>query len=192
MQHACLLFNQRTPVALHLIFNILLDCSPPTNLAVSLTTLSDWNVLSGEADKLISRKHFSNYKYDFHLWSDDSPTQVACLLSNQKTPVALHLTFNILLDCSPPTNLAVSLTTLSDWNVLSGEADKLISRKHFSNYKYDFHLRSDDSPTQVAKRGKWGHLHLVPTESKPRAYVIAKSLTASGSGSTSLIQITML
>ncbi|RMX58814.1 hypothetical protein pdam_00012871, partial [Pocillopora damicornis] len=50
-----------TPVALHLIFNILLDCSPPTNLAVSLTTLSDWNVLSGEADKLILRKHFSNY-----------------------------------------------------------------------------------------------------------------------------------
>ena len=72
MQHASLLSYQKTPVALHLIFNILFNCSPPTNFIVSPTTLSDWNVLLGEADKLILRKRFSNSKYDFHLWSDDS------------------------------------------------------------------------------------------------------------------------
>lgn len=52
MQHASLLSYQKTPVALHLIFNILFDCSPPTKFIVSPTTLSDWNVLLGEANKL--------------------------------------------------------------------------------------------------------------------------------------------
>ena len=55
MQHASLLSYQKTPVAFHLIFNILFDFSPPTNFVVSPTTISDWNVLLGEADKLILR-----------------------------------------------------------------------------------------------------------------------------------------
>ena len=58
LQHACLLSSQKTPIAFHLIFNILFDCSPPANLVVSPTTLSDWNVLLGEADKLILLKRF--------------------------------------------------------------------------------------------------------------------------------------
>ena len=71
VQHACLLSYQKTPVALRLIFNILFNCSPLKNFVVSPTTLSDWNVLLSEADKLILRKCFSNSKYDFHLWSND-------------------------------------------------------------------------------------------------------------------------
>ena len=72
LQHACLLSSQKTPIAFHLIFSILFNCSPPANLVVSPTTLSDWNVLLGEADKLILLKRFGNSKYDFHIWSDDS------------------------------------------------------------------------------------------------------------------------
>ena len=51
--HLCY-FYQKTPVALHLIFNILFNCRPLTDFIVSPTTLSDWHVLLGEADKLIS------------------------------------------------------------------------------------------------------------------------------------------
>ena len=72
LQHACLLSSQKTPIAFHLIFSILFNCSPSANLVVSPTTLSDWNVLLGEADKLILLKRFRNSKYDFHIWSDDS------------------------------------------------------------------------------------------------------------------------
>ena len=64
LQHACWLSNQKAPIALHLIFSILFNCSPPTNLIVSPTTLSDWNVLLGEADKLILCKRFANSKYE--------------------------------------------------------------------------------------------------------------------------------
>ena len=100
----------------------------------------------------------------------------------QKTPVALHLIFNILFNCSPPTNFIVSPTTLSDWNVLLGEADKLILRKRFSNSKYDFHLWSDDSHKGGEERHIVGVHTWCPLESKSRAYVLANSLTASGSG----------
>ena len=108
--------------------------------------------------------------------------QHASLLSYQKTPVALHLIFNILFNCSPPTNFIVSPTTLSDWNVLLGEADKLILRKRFSNSKYDFHLWSDDSHKGGEERHVVGVHNWCPLENKPWAYVLANSLTTSGSG----------
>ncbi|XP_068721450.1 uncharacterized protein [Montipora capricornis] len=104
--------------------------------------------------------------------------QHACLLSNQKAPIALHLIFSILFNCSPPKNLIVSPTTLSDWNVL---LDKLILCKRFANSKYDFHVWSDDSN----KGGKERHIVGVHTwcheTNKPRAYVLANSIVASGS-----------
>ena len=108
--------------------------------------------------------------------------QHACLLSSQKTPIAFHLIFSILFNCSPPANLVVSPTTLSDWNVLLGEADKLILLKRFRNSKYDFHIWSDDSN----KGGEERHIVGVHTwcqeTHKPRAYVLANSIVASGSG----------
>ena len=58
LQHASLLSSQKTPIVLHLIFNILFNCSPQTNVVVSPSTLADWNILLGEADKLILRKQF--------------------------------------------------------------------------------------------------------------------------------------
>ena len=41
LQHACLLFSQKAPIALHLIFSILFNCSPPTNVVVSPSTMAD-------------------------------------------------------------------------------------------------------------------------------------------------------
>ena len=60
LQHACLLSSQKTPIALHLIFSILFNCSPPANVVVSPSTLADWNILLGEADKIILRKRFAS------------------------------------------------------------------------------------------------------------------------------------
>ncbi|PFX22700.1 Zinc finger MYM-type protein 1 [Stylophora pistillata] len=82
---------------------------------------------------------------------------------------------------APPTNFVVSPSTLSDWNVLLGEADKLILLKRFSNSKYDFHLWSDDSHKGGEERHIVGVHTWCPIESKPRAYVLANSLTAGGS-----------
>ena len=67
LQHACLLSSQKTPIALHLILNMLFRCSPLMNVVVSPTTLAGWNVLLWEADKLILHKRFGSNKYDFHV-----------------------------------------------------------------------------------------------------------------------------
>lgn len=105
--------------------------------------------------------------------------QHAYLLSNQKAPVALHLIFIILFNCSPPTNLIVSPSTLSDY-VLLGEADKLILQKRLARNKHDFHVWSDDS----SKGGDERHIVGVHTwcqeTDKPKAYVLANSIVASG------------
>ena len=69
--HVCFV-SQKTPIALHLIFSILFNCSPTANVGVSSSTLADWNILLGEAGKLIFRKRFASSQYDFHIWSDDS------------------------------------------------------------------------------------------------------------------------
>lgn len=75
-------------------------------------------------------------------------------------------------------------TTLSDRNVLLGEADKLILLKRFRNSKYDFHIWSDDSNKGV--QGEERHIVRVHTwcqeTHKPRACVLANSIVASGSG----------
>ena len=74
--------------------------------------------------------------------------QHACLLSSQKTPIALHLMFSILFNCSPPTNVAVSPSTMADWNILLGEADKLILRIGNTISMYGVM-----TPTKVVKSG---------------------------------------
>ena len=76
----------------------------------------------------------------------------ACLLSSQKTPIAFHLIFSILFNCSPPANLVVSQTTLSDWNVLLGEADKLIVLKRFETARMIF-TSGVMIPTKGGKKG---------------------------------------
>ena len=110
--------------------------------------------------------------------------QHACLLSSQKTPMALHLIFSILFNCSPPTNVVhvVAPSTMADWNILLGEADKLILRKRFASSQYDFLVWSDDSNKGVEEWHIVGVHTWCPEINKPRAYVLANSLTASGSG----------
>ena len=108
--------------------------------------------------------------------------QHACLLSSQKTPIALHLIFSILFNCSPPANVVVSPSTLADWNILLGEADKIILRKRFASSRYDFHVWSDDSNKGGEERHIVGVHTWCPETNKPRAYVLGNSLTASGSG----------
>ena len=93
----------------------------------------------------------------------------------------LHLIFSILFNCSPPTNV-VSPSTMADWNILLGEADKLILRKRFASSQYDFHVWSDDSNKGGEERHIVGVHTWCPEIHKPRAYVLANSLTASGSG----------
>ena len=108
--------------------------------------------------------------------------QHACLLSSQKTPIALHLIFSISFNCSPPANVVVSPSTLADWNILLGEADKLILRKKLASSRYDFHVWSDDSNKGGEERHIVGVRTWCPEINKPRAYVLGNSLTASGSG----------
>ena len=52
----------------------------------------------------------------------------------------------------------------------------------YSYSEYDFHLWSDDSFKGGEERHVVGVHTWCPIESKPRAYVLANSLTASGSG----------
>ena len=73
LQNACLLSSQKTPIALHLIFSLLFNYSPPTNVVVSPFTLPNWNILLGEADKLIFCKnlrvaHMISHCRVFQLW----------------------------------------------------------------------------------------------------------------------------
>ena len=108
--------------------------------------------------------------------------QHACLLSGQKPPIALHLIFSILFNCSLPTNVVVSPSTLTDWNILLGEADKVILRKRFASSQYHFHVWSDDSNKGGKEQYIVGVHTLCPEINKPRAYVLGNSLTASGPG----------
>ena len=73
-------------------------------------------------------------------------------------------------------------TALEECYLMSNIVDKVILRKRFSNSKYDFHLWSDDSHKGGEERHVVGVHTWCPLESKPRAYVLANSLTASGSG----------
>ena len=107
--------------------------------------------------------------------------QQACLLSREKTSIALHLPFSILFNCSPATNDVVSPSTVADWTI-ELEADKLILRKSFGSSQYDFHVWSDDSNKNGEERHVVGVHTWCPEINKPRAYVLAKSLTASVSG----------
>ena len=65
---------------------------------------------------------------------------------------------------------------------MSNIVDKLILRKRFSNSEYYFNLWSDDSHKGGEERHVMGVHTWWPIESKPRAYVLANILTASGSG----------
>ena len=65
LQHTCMLPFQKTSL---LFFgrSPLPDCIP------SPSTLSTWNNILAEADKIDLRSRFSASKSDFHLWADGS------------------------------------------------------------------------------------------------------------------------
>ena len=109
--------------------------------------------------------------------------QHACLLSSQKTPIALHLILVFYLTVAPQQiNVVVSPSTLADWNILLGKADKLILRKRFASSQYDFHVWSVDSIKSGEERHIVGVHTWCPEINKARTYVLGNSLTASGSG----------
>ena len=71
---------------------------------------------------------------------------------------------------------------LEECYLMSNIVDKVILRKRFSNSKYDFHVWSDDSHKGGEERHVVGVHTWCHIESKLRAYVLANSLTESGSG----------
>ena len=60
LQHASLLSNQKLSLTLDLIFTLLFNCDPPINFIILPTTVSDWNILLGEAEKLEDEKILEN------------------------------------------------------------------------------------------------------------------------------------
>ena len=108
--------------------------------------------------------------------------QHTCLLSFQKASMAIDLCFNLFFSKPPPARFVPSPATLSSWNVILGEVDKINLRKKFVDGPYDFHIWADDSN----KAGNDRHFVGIHTwdskESKPEAHILGYSLISSGSG----------
>eukprot|EP00117_Sycon_ciliatum_P044581 scpid18064/ scgid32145/ len=110
--------------------------------------------------------------------------KIACMLSNQKAAVALHLCHHILTGEPPCNNLgtAVSPATLSEWNVLLGEVDKAVLRKQLSTTEFDIAVFADDSN----KRGEDRHMlgvHIWSAErGGPVGYLLANTIVKTGRG----------
>ena len=72
LQHTCLLSFQKASMAIDLCFNLFFSKPPPARFVPSPATLSSWNAILGEVDKINLRKKFVDSPYDFHIWTDDS------------------------------------------------------------------------------------------------------------------------
>ena len=44
---------------------------PPVQYVPSPSTLSAWNIILAERDKINLRHHFQNTRYECHIWADD-------------------------------------------------------------------------------------------------------------------------
>ena len=108
--------------------------------------------------------------------------QHTCMLSFQKTSLALELCFDLFFGCNPPPDFIPSPSTLSIWNNILGEADRINLRNRFSASKSDFHLWADDSNKGGNDRHAVG-VHTWNNEAeKPEGLILGYSLVSSGSG----------
>ena len=108
----------------------------------------------------------------------------ACLLSNQKTSLALDLMYQVLTHEAPSSESGceVSPTTLSRWNVLLGEVDRLNLRKELESTTSDICLFADDSNKGHEERHIMG-VHLWSNKLEgPVGYVLTNSIIASTKG----------
>ena len=73
--------------------------------------------------------------------------KIACLLSNQKAALALHLNHHIRTGEAPHKGLGttISPTTLAEWNLLLGEVDKSVLKDELSTIEFDIAVFADDS-----------------------------------------------
>ena len=108
--------------------------------------------------------------------------QHAGLLSNQKLSLTLDLIFTLLFNCDPPTNFIISPTTVSDWNILLGEADKITLKSMLKHSEFEIHLWGDDSHKGSEERHVFGCHTWDQDRQHPVRYVLGNLLTASGSG----------
>ena len=72
LQHTCLLSFQKASMAIDLCFNLFFSKLHPARFVPSPATLSSWNVILGEVDKINLRKKIVGSPYDFHIWADNS------------------------------------------------------------------------------------------------------------------------
>ena len=72
IQHSCLLSDQKMSLCIDLIFSALFGKNPPPHFVVSPSSLSLWNIVLGEASKLILKKFFIGNSNAVYLWGDDS------------------------------------------------------------------------------------------------------------------------
>ncbi|XP_065178845.1 uncharacterized protein LOC135809422 [Sycon ciliatum] len=110
--------------------------------------------------------------------------KIACILSNQKAALAIHLSHHVLTGQAPCSHLGTtcSPSSLAKWNLLLGEVDKAILRDTLSSTPYDIAVFADDSN----KKGEDRHMVGVHTWSAkrncPAGYLLADTLVASGRG----------
>ena len=110
--------------------------------------------------------------------------KLACILSNQKSSVAVCLAHHLLTGEAPVSELGttISPSTMAEWSVLLGEVDKALLRKKLASSSYKCHIFADDS----SKHGEDHHMVSVHTwcdkNGGPVGYVLANTLVQSGSG----------
>ena len=108
--------------------------------------------------------------------------KIACLLSNEKADLALHLSHHLLTGQGPCKHLhtTVAPSTIRKCNLLLAKVDKAILKESLSTTEHDIAIFADDSN----KRGE--DRHMVVTWSVkhacPVGYLLADTIVASGRG----------
>ena len=108
----------------------------------------------------------------------------ACILSNQKASLAMELAYTILTREAPSKELGceVSPTSLSRWNILLGEVDRINLADVLSSASSDICLFADDSNKGHDERHIVGvHVWSDSIES-PVGYILANTVIASTKG----------
>ena len=97
--------------------------SPPPPDSKPNTDLSPTHTISRTAE-FMAKLRFFQYTY---------------LLSFQKASLAINLCFNLFFGIPPLDRFVPSQVTLSTWNIVLGEADKINLRRKFNQSQYEFH-----------------------------------------------------
>eukprot|EP00117_Sycon_ciliatum_P018933 scpid75139/ scgid17326/ len=108
----------------------------------------------------------------------------ACILSNQKASLALDLFGNLLIKTnSGDMGWEVSPTTLSRWNVVLGEVDRLNLSHVLATVDSDVCLFADDSNKGHDERHIMGVHVWSAQQNRPVGYILANTVIASSRGS---------